>query len=248
MAKESVVNKPVAVRVPLNRERVLEAGVAFADRSGIEALSMRSLSQGLGVVPMALYKHVTNKEELIDGMIDVVVGEIDPPRTGIGWRSAVRQRILSARRALLRHPWAASAMETRSTPTPVVLGYMDSMIGMFLAGGFSVDLTHHAMHALGSRMFGFSQELYRGGQSAAPEGEAARQLALMFPNIAAVAAEAAHDDGTRVTPGCDDQFEFEFALDLVLDGLELLRQRDWRSSGRRTGLQVASQRLEPQAI
>lgn len=226
-------------RVPLNKARVLKAAVAFADESGIEALSMRSLSQVLGVVPMALYKHVTNKEELIDGMIDVVIGEIEAPSVGVEWKPAMRRRILSARQAQLRHPWASRAMEGRSTPTPVVLGYMDSMIGMFRAGGFSIDLTHHAMHALGSRMFGFSQELYTGNQSATPDGEAARQLALLFPNIAAIAKVAVHDDGSIVGPGCDDQFEFAFALDLVLDGFELLRQRDWRSEDGQTGLAAA---------
>jgi AcrR family transcriptional regulator len=226
-------------RAPLNKGRVLDAAIGFADKNGMDALSMRSLADLLGVVPMALYKHVKNKEELIDGMIDVVIGEIDRPETGIDWKTAVRRRILSARRGLLRHPWTSRAMEGRSTPTPVVLGYMDSMIAMFLAGGFSADLTHHAMHALGSRMFGFSQELYTGSQGGTPDAEAARGLALMFPNIATIARYAVHDDGTVVGPGCDDQFEFEFALDLVLDGFELLRQRDWRSDKGRTGLHAA---------
>lgn len=223
-------------RVPLNRARVMAAAVAFADAHGVGALSMRSLSQTLGVVPMALYKHVTNKEELIDGMIDAVIGEIDPPETGPEWRQVVRRRILSARQALLRHPWTSQLMESRSTPSMTVLGYMDSTIGMFLAGGFSVDLTHHCMHALGSRMFGFTQELYAGGQAPTPSGEAVRQLAMLFPNIVAVASVAQHDRGATVGPGCDDDFEFAFALDLVLDGFELLRQRDWRSEDRRTGL------------
>jgi AcrR family transcriptional regulator len=230
------LKQPPEVRTPLNKARVLEAAVAFADKEGIDALSMRSLSQMLGVVPMALYKHVANKDELIDGMIDVVVGEIEPPRTDVGWRSAIRQRILSARRALLRHRWASRAMEGRPTPTFFVLGYMDSMIGMFVAGGFSIDLTHHAMHALGSRIFGFSQELFTGQQQGTPDPDAARQMMQIFPNIAAVAAEAAHDHSSKPGPGCDDQFEFEFALDLVLDGFELLRQRGWRSTERRTGL------------
>ena len=226
-------------RIPLNRARVLESAVAVADAAGLEALSMRSLADKLGVVPMALYKHVANKDELIDGMIDVVIGEIAPPLAGVDWRPAVRARILSARDALLRHPWASSAMEQRSTPTAIVLGYMDSVIGMFLAGGFSADLTHHCMHALGSRMFGFSQELYRGGQNPTPDGEAVRMMAMAYPNIVAVAAKADHDHGTIVGTGCDDQFEFEFALDLVLDGFELLRQRNWRSADRHTGLRAA---------
>jgi AcrR family transcriptional regulator len=228
-----------AGRVPLNRTRVLEAAVAFADVSGLEALSMRGLADRLGVVPMALYKHVANKDELIDGMIDVVVGEIAPPLAGLDWRAALRMRILSARDAVLRHPWASSAMEQRATPTASVLSYMDSVIGMFLAGGFSADLTHHCMHALGSRMFGFSQELYRGGQAATPDAEAVRMMAMTYPNIVKVAAKADHDHGTIVGTGCDDQFEFEFALDLVLDGFELLRQRNWRSVDGKTGLRAA---------
>jgi AcrR family transcriptional regulator len=226
-------------RVPLNKARVLAAAVAFADKDGIDALSMRTLSQVLGVVPMALYKHVASKDELIGEMIDVVIGEIEPPVAGLGWQAAVRRRILSARDALLRHPWTSSAMEGRSTPSMTVLAYMDSMIGMVLSGGFSPDLAHHCMHALGSRMYGFSQELYTGSQGPAPEGEAARQMAMMFPHIVAVASLAEHDRGTTVGPGCDDQFEFEFALDLVLDGFELLRQRNWRSIDRRTGLIAA---------
>src|SRR6266849_4880777 len=118
-------------RVPLSKDRVLRAAVALADGSGIEALSMRNLAQELGVVPMALYKHVANKEELLDGMVDVIVGEIDPRVSGTDWKSAVRQRILSARQALLRHPWASRVIESRTTPTPVLLEYMESLIGMF---------------------------------------------------------------------------------------------------------------------
>ena len=127
-------------RTPLSRDRILRAAVALADDAGIESLSMRNLAQDLGVVPMALYKHVANKDELLDGMIDVVVGEIDPPAPDADWKRAVRQRILSARRVLLRHPWASLAIESRNTATPAVLAYLDSMIGAFRAGGFSVDL------------------------------------------------------------------------------------------------------------
>ena len=118
-------------RVPLSRDRVLGAAVSLADEAGIESLSMRKLAQELGVVPMALYKHVSNKDELLDGLVDVVVGEIQPPISGTDWKSAVRQRILSARQALLRHPWASQVIESRTTPTPAVLEYMDLMIGMF---------------------------------------------------------------------------------------------------------------------
>src|SRR5512132_2481947 len=110
-------------RAPLRRERILRTAVALADRGGVGAASMRKIAQELGVVPMALYKHVAGKDELLDGMIDVVVAEIDPPATGVDWKAAVRQRILSARQALLRHPWASRVMESRTEPTPTVLAY-----------------------------------------------------------------------------------------------------------------------------
>ena len=202
--------------MPLSRDRVLQAAVALADSGGVEALSMRKLAQELGVVPMALYKHVANKDELLDGVLDMVVAEIDPPAGAAGWKAAVRQRILSARRVLLRHPWAAQVIESRRAPTPAVLAYLDSMIGLFRAGGLPVDLTHHVMHTMGSRILGFSQELFddnAGGQPPPPE------LIRALPHVAELAAAAAHTDGV-VGSGCDDQFEFEFALDLLLDGIE----------------------------
>ncbi|MFF3320998.1 TetR/AcrR family transcriptional regulator [Streptomyces sp. NPDC002889] len=227
--------REAARRVPLSRDRVLRAAVALADASGIDAVSMRKLAQELGVVPMALYKHVANKEELLAGMVDVVVGEIDPPHPGTEWRTAVRRRILSARRALLRHPWASRVIESRTTPTPVVLEYMDSMTGMFRADGFSVDLTHHAMHALGSRMFGFTQELFDDSAGVDPAVREAmlREMAGTYPHLAEIASGAAHDERSVVGPGCDDQFEFEFALDLLLDGLEGLRRQRWSSKAHR---------------
>jgi AcrR family transcriptional regulator len=218
-------------RVPLSRDRVLQAAVVLADHEGIEALSMRRLAERLGVVPMALYKHVANKEELLDGMVDVVLGEIAPPPEGADWRTAVRERILSARRALLRHPWARPVIETRTGASPVVLDHMDSLIATFRAGGFSAVLTHHVMHALGSRMWGFTQEVFPSSPPPDdPEQRAAmfRQVAARWPHIEEIAgAGAAHDDGSVVGQGCDDQFEFEFTLDLMLDGFERLRQRDW---------------------
>jgi AcrR family transcriptional regulator len=215
-------------RVALSRGRVLRAAVAHADTAGIESLSMRKLAEELGVVPMALYKHVTNKEELLDGMIDVVVGEIDPPVPGIDWKGAVRRRILSARRALLRHPWASRVIESKKNPTLVVLEYMDSMIGIFLAGGFSVNLTHHVMHVIGSRILGFSQELFNDSRTVDPEVQAVmlREFGGKYPNVMAIATAASHEGDSVVGPGCDDQFEFEFALDLLLDGFGGLRHEE----------------------
>ena len=225
--------------VPVAGDRVLAAAVALADEVGIEALSMRRLALELGVVPMALYKHVANKEELLDGMVDALVSEIDPPVRDAGWKDTVRLRVLSARRALLMHPWGRQVLESRTNKTPAVLGYMDSFISMFLAGGFSVDLTHHIMHALGSRMWGFTQELFddsAGGNAEAPaalppEVQAAmfREMAERYPNILKVATASAHQD-SAVGQGCDDQFEFEFALDLLLDGFERLHRQHWTSA------------------
>jgi AcrR family transcriptional regulator len=212
-------------RVPLTKERVLRTAVALADQRGIESLSMRKLAQALDVVPMALYRHVANKDELLDGMIDVVVGEIDPPETGGDWKTAIRRRILSARRALLRHPWASRVMESRAEPTPTVLAYMDSMMAMFRAGGFSIDLIHHTMHAMGSRLMGFSQELFNDTADVDPRADADMWSAMAdrYPNIAELVEIVYHDEASVVGGGCDDQFEFEFALDLMLDGLERLR-------------------------
>ncbi|BCJ52584.1 TetR family transcriptional regulator [Actinoplanes sp. NBRC 14428] len=224
-------------RTPLSRDRVLRAAVALADEAGIESLSMRNLAQELGVVPMALYKHVANKEELLDGMIDAVVGEIDPPVPGAGWKQAVRGRILSARQVLQRHPWAPIAIESRTAATPAVLAYLDSMVGTLSAGGFSADLAHHVMHAMGSRMLGFSQELFDASRNAGRSGAAAAEppaapppeFADRFPHLATIATAAFHDDASVVGTGCDDQFEFEFALDLLLDGIERLHRQGWTS-------------------
>ncbi|MDQ0840462.1 TetR/AcrR family transcriptional regulator [Streptomyces sp. V1I6] len=220
-------------RTPLTRDRVLRAAVALADDIGIEALSMRRLAQELGVVPMALYKHVANKEQLLTGMVDVVMGEIDPPAPGADWKGAVRRRILSARRAFVAHSWAAQVLQSRSSPTPVVLAYMDSVIGMFRTGGFSVDLTHHVMHALGSRMMGITQELFDAspGRDSQAQAVAPQVGAVEFPYVMELAGAVAHDEGAVVGQGCDDQFEFEFALDLLLDGFERLRQQGWSSVG-----------------
>src|SRR6266540_2304988 len=132
------------------------------------------------------------------------------------WRYPSPERVLSARRAFLRHPWASRVIESRTAPTPTVIGYMDEMIGILRKGGFSVDLTHHAMHAIGSRALGFSQELFDDTPDDPPEIQA----------IAAheMAAAISHDDASVVGQGCDDQFEFEFALDLMLEGLDRLRR------------------------
>src|SRR5919205_2685952 len=177
---ESVREADGGRRPRVTRDRALRAAVALADEAGLESLTMRSLAQALGVVPMALYKHVANKDDLIDGMVDIIISEIDPSIAGAGWKSAVRERILSARRALVRHRWARAAIESRTTMTPVMLSYMESMIGLFRAGGFSVDLTHHVLHALAGRMWGFTQEVFADPPtSETAEGDAEAQAAAL---------------------------------------------------------------------
>ena len=210
-------------RTPLSKERVLKAAVALADKGGIEALSMRKLAQELGVEAMSLYNHVRNKEDILDGVVDVVVGEIEvPPRT-TEWKASLRQTVMSARMVLLRHPWAPRVIESRKNPSPATFQYFESVIGILRAGGFSVDLAHHALHVLGSRVLGFTQELFNDSDELATGPEAAAmfaQLADKFPYMTEMAMAVSHEGGLG---GCDDDVEFGFALDLILDGLERFR-------------------------
>jgi len=191
---------------------------------------MRRVGQELGVEAMSLYNHVANKEDLLDGMVDLVIGEIGPVPEGDDWKEALRGRILAARRTMLRHPWASAVVASRRQASPVLMKYMDVTGGIFLRGGFSVDLMHHAFHALGSRVLGFTQELFddSGELEQSPEMQAVmlQQMAAEYPNITAVVQQVAHDDASVVGSGCDDQAEFEFALDLMLDGLERLHERE----------------------
>ncbi len=139
-------------------------------------------------MPMALYKHVANKEDLLDGMIELVVGEIEPtPQTG-HWKQDVRARILAARRSLEKHAWSRAVLESRSAMTPAMLAYLNGLTGLFLDGGLTADLTHHVMHALGNRMWGFSQELFAATPSSDPSFRTQKDaLPTMFPHLAAIA-------------------------------------------------------------
>ncbi|WP_273652162.1 TetR/AcrR family transcriptional regulator [Cellulomonas fimi] len=222
-------------RVPLTRDRVLDAAVDLADGEGLDAVSMRRLAQDLGVVPMALYKHVAHKDELVDAMVDRVIGEIPPTDPDLPWKDALRTRILDARAALLRHPWARRALEAQEAPTPVILGHLDATIAILLRGGLTADLTHHVMHTLGSRALGFSQELHTESAAAGTplDDETAAMFVAAFPHVVAVASAASHDPDSVVEAGCDDRFEFEFSLDLLLDGIERLHREGWSSAAAR---------------
>ncbi|GAA4891833.1 TetR/AcrR family transcriptional regulator C-terminal domain-containing protein [Tessaracoccus lubricantis] len=209
----------------MTRERVVEAAVELADADGLDAVSMRSVAGRLGVVPMALYRHVRNKEDLVGAMVDELIGRYDPAGSQGEWQAEVRGRVLSARRVLLQHPWARRAIESRATRTPAVLGHMDSLAGAFIRGGISPDLTHHAMHALGHRIWGFSPEAFDDPDAVVPPEDPAELAALAsrmaeeYPAIVAIATGSP----------CDEDFEFEFALDLILDGVARLHDRGWRS-------------------
>jgi AcrR family transcriptional regulator len=217
---------------------VLRAAVELADERGIDALTMRSLGQELGVEAMSLYNHVSNKEDVLDGIVEVVVGEvlaavaaIEPPGDAAEWQPVVRARILAARDVLLRHRWAPGVLESRTDMPPSLLGYYDSLLGLMRGGGFSLDLAHHALHALGSRALGFSQELFvTDDKDVDPDVMALmlQQMAGRYPDLAELMRIVAHDDQSTLGSGCDDQFEFEFGLDVILDGLERLRERDWQ--------------------
>ncbi len=228
VSKAEPITEP---RLPLSRERVLAAAVELADTDGIEALTMRNLAGALGVEAMSLYYHVANKEALLDGVVETIIGEIEDELGGFDvvkgerdWKRVLRHRILTARRVLLRHPWAPAVIETRTTMTPTLLRYMDTLLGILIEGGFSNDLGHHAMHALGSRALGFNQELFAPDDASEGDEEATAMLAELgpqIPYIVGMMVEVAHDDPDSTLGWCDDQSEFEFGLDLILNGLEM---------------------------
>jgi AcrR family transcriptional regulator len=203
----------------MNREQVLRAAVALADEAGIEALSMRRLGQALGVEAMSLYNHVPGKEALLDGMVDAVFAEIELP-AGQDWKKALRQRAVSMRAALARHRWAIGLMESRTTPGAVTLRQHDAVIGCLLAAGFSMELTAHAFAAVDSYVYGFALQ-EKGLPFDTPEQTADMAQAMLahfpvdeFPHLAAFTREHV------MAPGYDFGDEFEFGLDLILDGLQ----------------------------
>ena len=213
--------KPRAqARGTLSRERVLRAAVAFADESGIGTLSMRKLGEALGVEAMSLYNHVANKGDLLDGMVDLVFSEIDLPSNGVAWRAAMHQRAVSARRALARHPWAIGLMESRASPGPATLRHHDAVIGSLRRGGFSVEMAAHAYSVLDSYVYGFAlQEASLPFDTAEETADVAEMIFKRFPPdeypyLTELTVEHV------LQPGYDYGNEFEFGLDLILDGLE----------------------------
>jgi AcrR family transcriptional regulator len=209
------------LRSPLSRERVLVAAVAFADERGIASLSKRKMGEVLGVEAMSLYNHVANKDQLLDGMVDLVFGEIDLPAGKADWKTAMRERAQSARRALGRHPWAITLMSTRTSPGPATLRHHDAVIGSLRAGGFSVSLAAHAFSALDSYVYGFALQ-----EATLPFGDTEEETAEVAKMMAAQVPADEYPHLTEFTvehilqPGYDYGDEFVFGLDLILDGLE----------------------------
>jgi AcrR family transcriptional regulator len=222
------VSRSRSERVPLTQERILDKAMALADDDGIDALTMRRLADVLGVEAMSLYHHLPNKNAILDGLAERVFQEIETEVGGFEhgaqrspWTGMVRERILGARRVMLRHRWMPGVMESRGVMTPTLVRYVDTIVGDMHAGGVSYDLIHHGLHALGSAMFGFSQELML--DSDAPSGEDMTLMRDFVPNLAAMLETVVHDDPESTLGWCDDQTEFEFGLDIRLEGLERRR-------------------------
>jgi len=209
-----------ARRTPLSRERVLRAAVELADKGGLDSLSMRKLAQELGVEAMSLYRHVRNKGDIVDGMVDFVFAEIGLPERGVDWKTAMRRRAISARDVLARHPWAIGLMESRRTPGPATLQHHDAVLGGLRRAGFSIALVAHAYSALDSYIYGFAlQQASLPFKTPAETVEVADTIFRQFPIDA-------YPHLTELTiqhvlqPGYDYADEFEFGLELILDGLE----------------------------
>lgn len=216
--------RPREPRTSLSRERVLRAAINLADREGIDSLSMRKLGQEVGVEAMSLYNHVRNKDDILNGMVDVVFSEIDLPSNGADWSTAMRQRAISARQALLRHPWAIGLMESRIQPGSATLRHHDSVLRNLRNAGFSIVMAAHAYSVLDSYIYGFTlNELTLPFNTSEQVAEVAANIlrdnpANEFPYLAEMAIEHA------MKPGYDYGDEFEFGLNLILDGLKRVQE------------------------
>lgn len=213
----------------LDRKTVVTEAIALADAEGLDAVSMRALAARLGVVPMALYKHIADKEDLVGRMVDQIVeGYPRPPEEG-HWRARVRFRALGAREAIIAHPWLGTAIDTRKRRTEVVLTHMNAVAGDLIEGGVSADLTHYAMHALGNRIWGYSSEAFEYADAptlADATPSILEEMVERFPHVVTIAMDAAQRNPSG---SCERQREFEFTLDLLLDSFERLHAAHWQS-------------------
>jgi AcrR family transcriptional regulator len=215
---------PTRPRQRLSRERVLRTAIGRADQGGLEALTMRTLAEELAVAPMALYRHVANKDDLIDAMIDVVFSEIGLPSGGVDWKTAMRQRANSLRDVLMRHRWAIGLMESRRSPGPANLRHHDAVIGRLRAAGFDVKMAAHAYSLLDSYIYGFALTKLNLPFGTAQEAAGVAQDMLEpfpvneYPNLVEFLSEHV------LQPGYDYGDEFAYGLELILDGLETSRE------------------------
>lgn len=202
--------------VPLTRERVLDAALRLADAEGVEAVSMRRLGQVLDVEAMSLYKHVAGKEDILDGIADLVMAEVEVPGPELPWRDAVRLGAVSTHAALLRHPWAAPVLESRRTPGPMRLDFLEAMVGAFRRAGMAIEDVSRGFMAIDAHVYGFAVMETNIPFALKDSPEAAEMAMAQFdayPNLTAMAA-LAYGDGPGVP------VDFEFGLDILLDGLE----------------------------
>ncbi len=210
-------------RLPLNRDRVLRAALALADKGGLEKLTMRSIGQKLGVEAMSLYNHVANKDDIVDGMVDLVFSEIELPASGADWKTAMRDRAIAVRDALLRHRWAIGLMESRRNPGPATLRHHDAVIGSLRAAGFDMAMAAHIYPLLDSYIYGFAMtQMNLPFENTAEVADVAQSMLQAFPvndypNLAAFITEHA------MKPGYDHANEFEWGLDVILDGLNTVQ-------------------------
>jgi AcrR family transcriptional regulator len=220
------IESTAKLRIPLSRERVLQAALALADEEGIEALSMRRLADDLGVKAMSLYNYVANKDDLLDGIIDAAYGEIVLPSAEADWKTQVRELAISAHETLLRHQWA-SGLQMRQQPGAARMRYGDSLLGYFRNAGFSKNLTYHAYHIIESYILGFTVQVvsYQNVDMEQFADIAARfmrgEFLAEYPHFSEHARQHMEPE-----PGQDDIDAYELGLDLLLDGLERLRDAD----------------------
>jgi len=215
-------------REPLSRERALAAAVALVDAEGLPALTMRRLAAGLGVEAMSLYYHLPGKEGLLDGLAETVIGEITVAAHDVDenddWRASLRRRFLAARQVMLRHPWAPGLLSSRPAIPHALFAYYDEIVATLVGGGCSPRIAHRALHAFGSLALGFAQEIFT--PATTDVGAAEEDLTAMaetLPHLTAMMAAEAHDAADPSLGWCDTQTEFEFTIDLLLDGIARAR-------------------------
>ncbi len=199
--------------------------MVLADTGGIESLSMRRLAQELGVKAMSLCNHVADKDEIVDGIVDLVFAEIVVPADQADWKATMRARGDSVHQAVLRHPWASSLMQSRTNPGPATLRHHDTVIGSLRSAGFTIHLAAHAFSVMDSYIYGFAQQQQNLTYTTAEEATVVaenllRQLHDAYPHLAEMITEHV------LTPDYDYAEEFDFGLDLILDGLESIRGQD----------------------